>query len=104
MSAFLIPQILYLKSYIIKNNCISCKKSVPCANAIFILLNWCDNIEKIKREGIVSMKKLKNVVLKIVSDMALANAKKEANSTCIFLGYQPKVPEKLKKKNTQNKL
>lgn len=50
------------------------------------------------------MKKLKNVVLKIVSDMALANAKKEANSACIFLGYQPKVPEKLKKKNTQHKL
>ena len=37
------------------------------------------------------MKKLNDVALKL-----LANAEKEANSACLFIGYQPKMPQKVK--------
>lgn len=48
------------------------------------------------------MKRVENKVLEIVSKVALKSAKKEANSACMFLGYQPKAPDSintLKKKN-----
>lgn len=50
------------------------------------------------------MKRLECVTLKILSDLALLNAKKEVNSACIFIGYQSKVPEKLKKKKSEVKI
>lgn len=40
---------------------------------------------------------VKKVTSKIISNVALNNAKKEADSACICIGYQPKVPQKLKK-------
>lgn len=42
------------------------------------------------------MKKSNDVVLKLLTKTALANAKKEANSACMCLGYQPKMSEKVK--------
>ncbi len=41
------------------------------------------------------MKKITDVVLKVVAGTALNNAKKEAESACIFIGYQPKMPTKV---------
>ncbi len=43
------------------------------------------------------MKKLNDVVLKLLAKTAYANAKKEANSACLCLNYQPKMPEKVRK-------
>lgn len=43
------------------------------------------------------MSKMKQKTLRSISKAALANARKEANSACVFLGYQPKMPEKLKR-------
>ncbi|MDE6531699.1 MAG: cyclic lactone autoinducer peptide [Lachnospiraceae bacterium] len=48
------------------------------------------------------MKKLDDVVLKLVTKTAFASAKKEANSACMCLGYQPKMPEKVRKLKTKN--
>ncbi len=42
------------------------------------------------------MRKLNDTVLKLLTKTALASAKKEANSACMCLGYQPKMPEKVK--------
>ncbi len=39
-------------------------------------------------------------VLTVVSKLAMNNARKTANSACVFFGYQPKLPkgsEKLRK-------
>lgn len=40
---------------------------------------------------------MKNVmekkVLTVVSKLAMGSAKKTANSACVFLGYQPKMPK-----------
>lgn len=41
--------------------------------------------------------KVKKIGMKLLSKAVLANARKEANSACIFMGYQPKMPEKIKK-------
>lgn len=35
-------------------------------------------------------------MLGVVSKVALGNAKKTANTACIFLGYQAKLPESVK--------
>ena len=36
-------------------------------------------------------------VLSLVSKVAMGTAKKTANSACVFLGYQPKLPEAVNK-------
>ena len=46
-----------------------------------------------KRQG---MKKQHDVALKLLAKAAYANAEKEANSACLFIGYQPKMPQKVK--------
>ena len=42
------------------------------------------------------MKNLNKKVLSVIADTARSNAKREADSACIFLGYQPKMPESVK--------
>ncbi len=42
-------------------------------------------------------KEIKKVPLKLMSKVILKSAKKEANSACFFIGYQPEVPDKIKK-------
>lgn len=39
---------------------------------------------------------MKRKSLEFVSRIVLKTAKKEANSACIFMGYQPKAPKDLK--------
>ena len=41
-------------------------------------------------------RKNKEVALKLLAKAAYANAEKEANSACLFIGYQPKMPQKVK--------
>ncbi len=36
-------------------------------------------------------------VLNVVSKLAMGTAKKTANSACVFLGYQPKLPQSVNK-------
>ena len=43
------------------------------------------------------MKKLHDEALKLLARKAFKSAKKEANSVCLCLNYQPKMPEKVKK-------
>lgn len=38
-------------------------------------------------------KKMKEEALRVISKIALQTAKEEVNSACMYLGYQPKVPE-----------
>lgn len=45
---------------------------------------------------------IKKIGMKLLSKAVLANVKQEANSTCIFLGYQPKMPEKIRKLKSKN--
>ncbi|WP_276949361.1 cyclic lactone autoinducer peptide [Acetatifactor muris] len=45
---------------------------------------------------------VKKTGTKLLSKIILANAKKEANSACIFLGYQPKMPEKVRQLKAKN--
>lgn len=47
------------------------------------------------------MKKLNGVVLKVLARTAIESAKKEANSACLCLNYQPKMPEKVKELKTK---
>ncbi len=42
------------------------------------------------------MKKLNDVALKLLAKAAYANAEKVANSAGLFIGYQPKMPQKVK--------
>lgn len=42
------------------------------------------------------MKKMKNVIMKTVSEIVFKEAKKSANSTCPAFNYQPKAPKELK--------
>ncbi|MFV0344582.1 MAG: cyclic lactone autoinducer peptide [Anaerocolumna sp.] len=35
-------------------------------------------------------------MLDVVSKLAMSNAKKTANSACVFFGYQSKLPESVK--------
>lgn len=55
-------------------------------------------IKKIKefKEVFADMKKLNDTVLKLLAKTAYASAKKEANSACLCLNYQPKMPEKVR--------
>lgn len=41
---------------------------------------------------IINMKKLNDVALRLLAKAAYVNAKKEADSACLFIGYQPKMP------------
>ncbi len=41
------------------------------------------------------MKKFTDTLLKAVANTAMNSAKKEADSACIFIGYQPQIPAKL---------
>ena len=36
-------------------------------------------------------------VLTVVSKLAMGSARKTANSACVFLGYQPKLPQSANK-------
>lgn len=54
-----------------------------------------DNERKNKKREVFCMKKFSNAVLKAVAGIAFNNAKKETESTCTFIGYQPKMPEKV---------
>lgn len=52
----------------------------------------------IKRMEAFKMKhQLKKLTLEIASKIILGSAKTEANSSCFFIGYQPKLPENAKK-------
>lgn len=43
------------------------------------------------------MKEIKKSILKKIAKTAYATAKAEADSACICFGYQPVMPEKVKK-------
>lgn len=43
------------------------------------------------------MKKLNDVALDLLKRAAFANAKREADSACLFFAYQPEMPEKVRK-------
>lgn len=38
------------------------------------------------------MKKIMDVAFKVMAGVVLNSAKKEADSACMFIGYQPKMP------------
>lgn len=40
--------------------------------------------------------------MELLSKLILANVKKEADSACVFLGYQPKMPEKVRLLKSKN--
>lgn len=42
------------------------------------------------------MTDLKQVTMEMASKVILKSAQKEVNSSCFFIGYQPKVPGKAK--------
>ncbi|MBA4687355.1 MAG: cyclic lactone autoinducer peptide [Candidatus Galacturonibacter soehngenii] len=42
-------------------------------------------------------KSLTKLSLEVVSKAILKSAKKEVNSSCFFIGYQPKLPQNAKK-------
>lgn len=46
------------------------------------------------------MKKLNDVALKLLAKVAYSNAEKEAQSVCMFIAYQPKMPKKKKSLKT----
>ena len=48
------------------------------------------------------MKKLQDEALKMLARAAFKSARKEANSVCLCLNYQPKMPEKVKKLKIQS--
>lgn len=50
---------------------------------------------KEKEREVFCMKKFSDAVLKAVAGVAFNNAKKETESTCTFIVYQPKMPEKV---------
>ena len=54
--------------------------------------------KKVKFYKMLVDRKRKNndVALKLLAKAAYANAEKEANSACLFIGYQPKMPQKVK--------
>lgn len=43
------------------------------------------------------MKKFKENVCKAVAGTVLSSVKKEVDSACMFIGYQPKMPAKVNK-------
>ncbi len=42
------------------------------------------------------MKKFNDVALELLAKTVYASAAKEARSACLFIGYQPKMPQKVK--------
>ena len=48
------------------------------------------------------MKKLNDVALRLLAKAAYVNAKKEADSACLFIGYQPKMPQNVKELEEKN--
>ena len=46
--------------------------------------------------------KVKGTGMKLLTKAVLASVKKEVNSTCVFLGYQPKMPKKVRELKTKN--
>lgn len=46
--------------------------------------------------------KIKKIGMSLLAKAALANAKKEADSACIAIGYQPAMPKKVKELKTKN--
>lgn len=48
-----------------------------------------------KKGGFYLMKKLNDEVLKLLAKFAYSSAEKEARSACMFIGYQPKMPQKV---------
>lgn len=53
-----------------------------------------------KTGGITKMKK---IVSDLIINVVNKSLKQEANSACIFLGYQPKMPESVKKFRKESK-
>lgn len=47
------------------------------------------------------MKKLNDAVLKLLAKTACLNAEKEVQSACMFIAYQPKMPQKIKDLKTK---
>ena len=47
--------------------------------------------------------KAKETGMKLLTKAALASAKKEVHSTCVFLGYQPKMPQKVRELKTKKR-
>ena len=58
------------------------------------------DIDRTKKGG--KFMKVKEIGMKLLSKAVWANVKKEANSACIFMGYQPKMPEKVRNLKTKN--
>lgn len=56
---------------------------------------------KIKNKEVFT--KMKNLVAKIGAKIVSENAKREANSACLFLAYQPKMPEAVKNMKKEKK-
>lgn len=48
------------------------------------------------------MNRIGKKALQFMSKIALANARKEANSACVLFGYQPKMPKNLKQRIKNN--
>ncbi|GFI27822.1 hypothetical protein IMSAGC012_02951 [Lachnospiraceae bacterium] len=46
---------------------------------------------------------MKKLLTTISTKIVEKNLKKEANSACLFMGYQPKMPEAVKKMRKENK-
>ena len=46
--------------------------------------------------GLIMKSQLEKKVLETVSKIAMGNARKTANSACVFFGYQAKLPESVK--------
>ena len=72
----------------------SCKKIVLGAKKVKFYKMLVDR--KRKNKEVFKHKKLNDVALKLLAKAAYANAEKEANSACLFIGYQPKMPQKVK--------
>ena len=53
-----------------------------------------------KKEDFTTMKKL---FVKMGTKLVSENAKREADSACLFWAYQPKMPEAVKKMRKENK-
>ena len=88
---------LYLKIKLLKNR----QKSIysACINEVENKKSKYITIKE-NQEGNKFMKKLLTTIsTKIVEK----NLKKEANSACLFMGYQPKMPEAVKKMRKENK-
>ena len=49
------------------------------------------------------MKKITDAAFKFIAGAALNSAKKEANSACTFIGYQPKMPTQVRELKSNKK-